>query len=214
MLVIDINGQQKDIPSDWKEMTLEYYCGIYQILQKYKRTEEQDKSDEGKDLTKFFFTQEIKMYNELFCYMTGMSKENVKKVKTEEIEAVISSLDNILEEYKPKGITNFEFEGDIYYFPMNFFREGTFGEYIESTQLEMNTEYLKNGRFDILPEQMAILCKSVDEEVDLDNIDDKAKAFKRLTMDIVWEFAFFLNRQTSNSLNVIQTFLGKETQKV
>ena len=214
MLVIDINGKQKDIPSDWKEMTLEYYCGIYQILQKYKRTEEQDKSDEGKDLTKFFFTQEIKMYNELFCYMTGMSKENVKKVKTEEIEAVISSLDNILEEYKPKGITNFEFEGDIYYFPMNFFREGTFGEYIESTQLEMNTEYLKNGRFDILPEQMAILCKSVDEEVDLDNIDDKAKAFKRLTMDIVWEFAFFLNRQTSNSLNVIQTFLGKEAQKV
>ncbi len=214
MLVIDINGKQKDIPSDWKEMTLEYYCGIYQILQKYKRTEEQDKNDEGKDLTKFFFTQEIKMYNDLFCYMTGMSKESVKKVKTEEIEAVISSLDNILEEYKPKGLTNFEFEGDIYYFPMNFFREGTFGEYIESTQLEMNTEYLKNGRFDILPEQMAILCKSVDEEVDLDNIDDKAKAFKRLTMDIVWEFAFFLNRQTSNSLNVIQTFLGKEAQKV
>jgi hypothetical protein len=214
MLVIDINGKQKDIPSDWKEMTLEYYCGIYEILQKYKRTEEQDKNDEGKDLTKFFFTQEIKMYNDLFCYMTGMSKENVKKVKTEEIEAVISSLDNILEEYKPKGMTNFEFEGDIYYFPMNFFREGTFGEYIESTQLEMNTEYLKNGRFDILPEQMAILCKSVDEEVDLDNIDDKAKAFKRLTMDIVWEFAFFLNRQTSNSLNVIQTFLGKEAQKV
>lgn len=214
MLVIDINGKQKDIPSDWKEMTLEYYCGIYEILQKYKRTEEQDKNDEGKDLTKFFFTQEIKMYNDLFCYMTGMSKENVKKVKTEEIEAVISSLDNILEEYKPKGMTNFEFEGDIYYFPMNFFREGTFGEYIESTQLEMNTEYLKNGRFDILPEQMAILCKSVDEEVDLDNIDDKAKAFKRLTMDIVWEFAFFLNRQTSNSLNVIQTFLEKEAQKV
>ena len=214
MLIIEIDGKEKEIPSDWNEMTLEYYCGIYEILQKYKRTEEQDKNDEDKDLTKFFFTQEIKMYNDLFCYMTGMSKENVKKVKTEEIEAVISSLDNILEEYKPKGMTNFEFEGDIYYFPMNFFRQGTFGEYIESTQLEMNTEYLKNGRFDILPEQMAILCKSVDEEVDLDNIDEKAKAFKRLTMDIVWEFAFFLNRQTSNSLNVIQTFLEKEAQKV
>ena len=214
MLIIEIDGKEKEIPSDWNEMTLEYYCGIYEILQKYKRTEEQDKNDEDKDLTKFFFTQEIKMYNDLFCYMTGMSRENVKKVKTEEIEAVISSLDNILEEYKPKGMTNFEFEGDIYYFPMNFFRQGTFGEYIESTQLEMNTEYLKNGRFDILPEQMAILCKSVDEEVDLDNIDDKAKAFKKLTMDIVWEFAFFLNRQTSNSLNVIQTFLEKEAQKV
>ncbi len=213
MLVIEIDGKEKEIPSDWKEMTLEYYCGIYEILQKYKRNEEQDKNDEGKDLTKFFFTQEIKMYNDLFCYMTGMSKENVKKVRTEEIEAVISSLDNILEEYKPTGMTFFEFKGETYYFPMDFFREGTFGEYIESTQLEMNTEYLKNGRFDILPEQMAILCKAVDEEVDLDNIDEKAKAFRRLTMDIVWEFAFFLNRQTSSSLNAIQTFLGMEAQK-
>tara|TARA_R100000734_G_scaffold12420_1_gene9174 strand:- start:12765 stop:13409 length:645 start_codon:yes stop_codon:yes gene_type:complete len=213
MLVIEIDGKEKEIPSDWNEMTLEYYCGIYQILQKYKRTEEQDKADEGKDLVKFFFTQEIKMYNELFCYMTGMSKEKVKRVSTDDIGAVISSLDNILEEYKPKGLTHFEFDGDIYYFPMDFFRDGTFGEYIESTQLEMNTEYLKNGRFDVLPEQMAILCKSVDEEVDLDNIDEKAKAFKRLTMDIVWEFAFFLSRQTTNSLNVIQTFLEKATQK-
>jgi hypothetical protein len=213
MLVIEINGKQKDIPSNWNEMTLEYYCGIYEILQKYKRNEEQDKNDEGKDLSKFFFTQQIKMYNELFCYMTGVNADDVKKINTDEVEAVISSLDNILEEYEPKGITNFEFEGDIYYFPMDFYRTGTFGEYIEATQLELNTQYLKNGRFDILPEQMAILCKKVDEEVDLDNVDEKSAKFKRLTMDIVWEFAFFLNKQTINSLNVIQTFLEMETQK-
>jgi|TARA_R110000803_G_scaffold67440_2_gene129156 hypothetical protein len=214
MLVIEINDKQKQIPSSWDEMTLEYYCGIYEILQKYKRTEEQQEEDKEKDLTKFFFTQEIKMYNELFCYMTGMSKENVKKVKTSEIEAVISSLDNILEDYKPTGKTHFEFDGEIFYFPLDFFKEGTFGEYIEATQLELNTEYLKNGRFDILPEQMAILCKTVDEEIDLDSIDEKSNRFKKLTMDIVWEFAFFLNRQTTSSLSVIQTFLGMEAQKV
>lgn len=213
MLVIEINGKQKDIPSNWNEMTLEYYCGIYEILQKYKRNEEQDKNDEGKDLSKFFFTQQIKMYNELFCYMTGVSADDVKKINADEVEAVISSLDNILEEYEPKGMTSFEFEGDIYYFPMDFYRTGTFGEYIEATQLELNTQYLKNGRFDILPEQMAILCKKVDEEVDLDNVDEKSAKFKHLTMDIVWEFAFFLNKQTINSLNVIQTFLEMETQK-
>ena len=99
---------------------------------------------------------------------------------------------------------------ETYYFPMDFLRTGTFGEYIEASQLEMNTEYLKNGRFDILPEQMAILCKRVDEEVDLDDIDGKAKSFRRLTMDIVWEFAFFLNNRSIKSLEVMQTFLGVE----
>jgi hypothetical protein len=74
----------------------------------------------------------------------------------------------------------------------------------------MNTEYLKNGRFDILPEQMAILCKKVDEEVDLDNIDEKAELFKQLKMDVVWEFSFFLSKRTTASLSLIQTFLGEE----
>ena len=54
----------------------------------------------------------------------------------------------------------------------------------------------------------------MDEEVDLDNIDEKAKKFKNLTMDIVWEFSFFLNKRTMRSLGVIATFLGKAAQKV
>jgi len=214
MLQIEINGKKKNIPSDWSEMTLDYYCGIYQILQKYNRTEEQEKGDEGKDLLKFFFTQEVKMYNELFSYMTGLSSEEVKRVSKSDIDEVVSLLDVMLVDYQPKGIDYFEFKGEIYYFPIDFFRTGTFGEYIESTQLEMNTEYLKNGRFDILPEQMAILCKRVDEEVDLDEVDKKSKAFRELTMDIVWEFAFFLSKQTVKSLKVIKTFSEMEEQKV
>ena len=47
-------------------------------------------------------------------------------------------------------------------------------------------------------EQIAILCKKVDEEVDLDNVDEKSAKFKHLTMDIVWEFAFF--EQTNDKL--------------
>ncbi len=127
--------------------------------------------------------------------------------------AVINSLDNIMVEYEPKGIDSFMFEGEKYYFPFEFLKTSTFGEYIEANQLELSTQYLKNGRFDILPEQMAILCKTMDEEVDLDNIDEKAKKFKNLTMDIVWEFSFFLNKRTMRSLGVIATFLGKAAQK-
>jgi hypothetical protein len=214
MLVLEINGKEKSIPCQWEEMTIDYYCGIYQIIKKYQRTEEQKKEDEGKDLSKFFFVQQTKMYKELFCYMTGVSEKDVNKYPVDDVDAVISSLDNIMKDYEPKGIDSFDVDGVKHYFPMNFFSEGTFGEYIEANQLEMGVEYLKNGRFDILPEQMAIMCKAVDEEVDLDNIDDKVAKFRKLTMDIVWEFSFFLNKRTTMCLNAIRMFSEQETQSL
>ena len=211
MLNIEINNKEYNIPNKWEEMTLDYYCGIYEIIKKYQITEEEENSEN--DLTKYLANQENKMYRDLFIYMTKIDEKTMKNVPISDVFAVIECLEEIMEEYKPKGLDYFEFEGDIYYFPLDFLRTGTFGDYIESQQLEMNTQYLKNGRFDILPEQMAILCKKVDEEVDLDDIDEKAKKFRGLTMDIVWEFSFFLNKRTLASLNVIKTFSEMVEQK-
>ncbi len=213
MLVLEINGKEKEIPCQWNEMTIDFYCGLYQIINKYKVTDEQMEDDKGKNLEKFYFTQETKMYKEIFSYMTKVPINDVEKANMEDVMAVINSLDNIMTEYKPTGVDSFMFEGEKYYFPFEFLKTSTFGEYIEANQLELSTQYLKNGRFDILPEQMAILCKTMDEEVDLDNIDEKAKKFKNLTMDIVWEFSFFLNKRTMRSLGVITTFLGRAAQK-
>ena len=213
MLVLEINGKKKEIPCQWNEMTIDFYCGLYQIINKYKVTDEQIEDDKGKNLEKFYFTQETKMYKEIFSYMTKVPLNDVEKANMEDVLAVINSLDNIMTEYKPTGVDSFMFEGEKYYFPFEFLKTSTFGEYIEANQLELSTQYLKNGRFDILPEQMAILCKTMDEEVDLDNIDEKAKKFKNLTMDIVWEFSFFLNKRTMRSLGVITTFLGRAAQK-
>lgn len=212
MLKIEINKKEYNIPNKWSEMTLEYYCGLYEIIKKYQITEDQENSEN--DLTKFFISQENKMYEELFVYMTGISKSVMKKVPFDDVMAIIKCLDEIMEEYKPKGIDFFEFDNDIYYFPVDFIKKATFGEYIESQQLEMNTSYLKHGRFDILPEQMAILCKKVDEEIDFENLDEKTEKFKKLTMDIVWEFSFFLNKRTVASLALIKSFSEMEEQKV
>ena len=212
MLNIEINSKEYNIPNKWEEMTVDYYCGLYEIIKKYQITE--DEANSENDLTKYYIMRENKMYKELFIYMNNIDEETMANVPMEDVMAVIECLNEIMEEYKPKGMDYFEFEGNIYYFPMDFLRTGTFGEYIESQQLELNTQYLTNGRFDILPEQMAILCKEVDEEVDLDNIDEKAKKFRRLTMDIVWEFSFFLNKRTLASINVIKTFSEMAEQKV
>lgn len=212
MLNIEINNKEYNIPNKWEEMSVDYYCGLYNIIKKYQVTEEEEKSDN--DLSKYHIMQENKMYKELFIYMTGISEKVMANVPMDNVTAVIECLNEIMEEYKPKGMDYFEFEGNVYYFPMDFLRTGTFGDYIESQQLEMNTQYLKNGRFDILPEQMAILCKQVDEDVDLDNIEEKTNKFRKLTMDIVWEFSFFLNKRTLTSLSVIKTFSEMAEQKV
>ena len=54
---------------------------------------------------------------------------------------------------------------------------------------------MKHGKFDVLPEQMAILCRKLEEEYDDDVIPQKTEMFKKLTMDVVWEFGFFLTQQ-------------------
>ena len=69
------------------------------------------------------------------------------------------------------------------------------GDYIESTQLDMYAKEMDGGRFGVLPEQMAILCRKLDEVYDEDSIPAKAEKFRGITMDTAWEFAFFLTHQ-------------------
>ena len=73
---------------------------------------------------------------------------------------------------------------------------------------------MKHGRFDVLPEQMAILCRRPDEEYDDDVIPSKTEKFKELTMDIVWEFSFFLTMQSVKLTRTFQMFLGKTEEEV
>ena len=91
-------------------------------------------------------------------------------------------------------------------------KRNTFGDYIEATQLEMSVEKLTNGRFDVLPEQMAILCRKRDEKYDEDLIPEKAEKFRELTMDIVLEFAFFLNKRSVKLGKLLQTYLEERDE--
>ena len=61
---------------------------------------------------------------------------------------------------------------------------------------------------------MAILCRKIDEEYDDDIISSKSDKFKQLTMDIVWEFSFFLTMQSVKLTRTFQMFLGKEGEEL
>ena len=214
------------IPTEWKDMTLKYWCGMVTIIKthydrailiKNSKLKEQDESHlenyldfSDKKLEEF---QSIQLNKDLFGYMSGLNKKEMSLVDVDSVNQVVSVIDTLMEEYKPKGKKSFIYEEETYYFPSDYLKNYTYGDYIESTQLDMYIDTMKHGKFDVLPEQMAILCRKIDEKYDDDVIPEKSEKFKNLTMDTVWEFAFFLTKQKKKFMTLSSTFLeitGKE----
>lgn len=230
-ITINIKSQNVDrdvvIPVEWKDITVKYWGELSTIIKKhYSDAKQQDEKEEAqkhellkKDMLsdvvnniELTDTQTLKMNADIFSYITGLSKEETSSVDVSSINKVLSLINKLTEEYKPKGTRSFEFEGETYYFPSEFLRKSTYGDFIESTQLDMYIKDMENGRFDVLPQQMAILCRRLGEEYDEDAIDAKSEKFKALTMDIIWEFSFFLTLQTEKLVKLTPSFLEKQQQ--
>tara|TARA_R110000765_G_scaffold139350_1_gene239463 strand:- start:135 stop:824 length:690 start_codon:yes stop_codon:yes gene_type:complete len=208
------------IPVEWKDITVKYWGELSTIIkthyEKASNLSEQEKNHERNiDITenvKLNHAQILKMNADIFSYITGLTKEEVGLIDVSKVSEVIGCINTLTEEYKPQGINSFDLDGETYYFPSEFFKKETYGDYIESTQLEMYISDMKNGRYDILPEQMAILCRRIDEEYDDDVIAEKADKFRGLTMDVIWEFSFFLIQQSVKLMKLSPTFLEKKQQ--
>lgn len=230
-ITINIKSQNVDrdvvIPIEWKDITVKYWGELSTIIKKHyadaKQQDEKEESQKHELLKKDMLSdivnnieltdsQTLQMNSDIFSYITGLSKEETSLVDVSSINKVLSLINKLTEEYKPKGTRSFEFEGETYYFPSEFLRKSTYGDFIESTQLDMYIKDMENGRFDVLPQQMAILCRRIDEEYDDDAIDAKSEKFKALTMDIIWEFSFFLTLQTEKLVKLTPSFLEKQQQ--
>jgi len=217
MVEIQIEDKKYDIPTDWSEITLEYWCGFYSIINKYtKKDEEKEKEGEVSefDESKLKDFELLKMNRDMFQYMTGISDAMLDTLDVNSMYEAIEQVNELLKEYEPKNVDSFEFEDETYYFPKEFLKRNTFGDYIEASQLDMYINIMKHGKFDVLPEQMAILCRTATEKYDEDAIDAKAERFKQLKMDIVWEFAFFLTLQSVKLTRTFRMFLGKTEEEV
>ena len=226
-ITISINKQGKEqevkIPVDWKDMTIKYFGQLATIISKHHNDAKEGKNEEASEEYDPFSSQKIElddmqllsMNQDIFAYVTGLPREVVKLVENHKIAKVLEVMGMLSEEYKYKGVRSFVFEGEEYFFPSEFFKRETFGDYIESTQLDMYIKDMQNGRFDVLPEQMAILCRKKDEVYHEDAIPEKAKKFSNITMDIAWEFAFFLTNQSEKLQRLFPTSfpLNKDEQE-
>ena len=210
MVEIKIQDITYEVPTKWKDITLNWWCGLYSIINKYNKKDEEGNVIEAEHTE----VQTLQLNRDIFMYLTGVNANDMKMLDMESVNAAVGTVGELLQEYKPQGIDRFEFEGETYFFPKEFLKRNTFGDYIESTHLESTIQIMKHGRFDVLPEQMAILCRKAGEEYDDDKIPQKSDKFKELTMDIVWEFSFFLTMQSVKLTRTFQTFLGKTEEEV
>ena len=210
MIEIKIENKSYDIPTEWKDITLKYWCGLYEIINKYTK-----RDDEGVVIEEEHSEVDLlKMNRDIFIYLTGVTQNEMNRLDVESVNEAVATFSTLLEEYKPIGLEKFEFKGEEYLFPKEFLRRNKFGEYIEAAHLDSTIEIMKHGRFDVLPEQMAILCNRADEVYDDDAIPAKTEKFKELTMDFVWEFSFFLTMQSVKLTRTFQMFLGKTEEEV
>jgi hypothetical protein len=215
------------IPIEWKDISVKYWGELSTIIKKHYKdatdgiVSEQDKAHELlkggsiSDLTssvELNNSQILRMNADIFSYITGLTKEEVDLIDVSKITEVIGCINTLTKEYEPKGLRSFDLDGETYNFPSEFFRKETYGDFIESTQLEMYISDTENGRYDILPEQMAILCRRADEEYDEALIPEKADKFRKLTMDVIWEFSFFLTHQSEKLTKLSLTYLESKQQ--
>ena len=210
MIEIKIQNDSYDIPTEWRDMTLRYWCGLYAVINKYNERDEDGNLIEVEHSD----VQTLKINRDIFMYLTGIKESQMQELDIQSVTDAVNAFSGAVTEYKPLGVDKFEQDGETYYFPKEFLKRNTFGDYIEATHLESTVKIMKHGRFDILPEQMAILCRKSGEEYDDDVIPAKTEKFKELTMDIVWEFAFFLTQQSVRLTKTFQMFLGKEGKEL
>ena len=208
MVTLDIDGKKYEVPTEWKDITLDYWCGWFDIIkineQKHKSKLKEGEFDETKPFDKISTVEMLKMNTEIFQYITKIDDKTLQMCDVDSVSRAMELIGKVTEEYQPIGMDGFMFEEEKYFFPKEAMFNNTFGDYIESTQLDMTIENMKHGIFDVLPEQMAILCRKAGEEYDEDVIDKKTERFKLLTMDIIWEFRFFLSIQNLKLTNHFQ----------
>ena len=210
MVEIKIQEKSYQIPTQWEDITLRYWCGLYSIINQYTKRDDKGEVIEAEHSE----VELLKMNRDIFIYLTGVTHNEMNRLDVDSVNNAVATFSGLLEEYKPKGIEKFVLDGEEYLFPKEFLKRNTFGDYIESTHLESTIEIMKHGRFDVLPEQMAILCNRADEEYDDDAIPAKTEKFKELSMDFVWEFSFFLTMQSVKLTRTFQMFLGKTEEEV
>lgn len=222
--IVDENNNVIKAPSEWKEITLGKWQEFSTLLSQLQAGATM--LEEGEELTKMSYEDIVAKYPsyiiKIVSFWTGLTDAELMQLEYDQITycygLIFDSLTppEPIEEYD-KG---FKFKGTFYEARktetdiegnMVFSKNASFMEGIEYLQLSLLGRSVGSGEFENISKQIAIMYRPEGEEYDEDIASERAELFKDLTMDIVWQVAFFFAR-LSNSYTRLT--LKSLTQKV
>lgn len=213
-------------PTKWEEITVSKwakYEALVKELQKsfIKKFNLKDESEIGQITSVEILTEYPEYFVRLFSFWTGVSLNDCYKVDKAGILGVYQTMNELLaKNTSEQGIDRFDFLGKTYLFPTSdkdidgntaLMSNESFGAMIYAFQQDAILEDLKKGKFDVVANQIAILCRPEGEEYSPEKVNERAKIFQDLPMNIVWEFCFFLIRQTLK-FKVLTQIYSKEAE--
>ncbi len=108
MIEIKIQDKIYNIPTKGKDITLKWWYGLYAIISQYNQ-----KDEEGNPVEVEHSEVEIlKMNRDIFMYLTGIGQNMMSKLDMDSVNAAVSTVSELLQEYKPKHIDRFVFEDE------------------------------------------------------------------------------------------------------
>lgn len=195
---VTLNGKEYQIPTKWEEVKYSQFLSFSKLIKSFKTEEElrEELKDKGETMDLYMSLETLKSNTKMVSFWTGISEDDIAICDLDDVTLVLNKLGFINKQYTPIHIDSFVFNDDKYLLPQVGMAKSTFGDYIQAEQLEINNKELELGRIEVMPEQIAILCKKDGEaQISEDEIDKRAKMFKELDMATIWDVAFFLTQR-------------------
>tara|TARA_R110002074_G_scaffold208292_2_gene376881 strand:+ start:536 stop:1186 length:651 start_codon:yes stop_codon:yes gene_type:complete len=194
MTEFNLNDNIIELPDNWMEVSFGDFVGFTKLIQNFVNREAANKNDVTKEWENALL--DLKDNTQILCYWSKLTEEQVSMLDIDVAANLMNHLTFLNESYVPIHIESFVLKEEKFYLPVEFMQKSSFGRYIEAEQLELHSNMLDKGNLDILPRQIAILCKKEGESEKLDDgiIDKRAEMFKKLDMATIWDVAFFLNK--------------------
>ena len=225
MINLVVGEIECQIPEKWDEITLKEYSKIYSVIKNNSFVEphedqqpQTEKEIKALDLERDLHN--IKTNRKVFSIFTGIDEATINLVDGVQMSNTLTLMTNFLNEDVEQmpiedGVKNsFTYKDKEYFYPIAEMKESTFGDFIEAAQLDMLAEKHESGKFGVIGEQMAILCREQNEVYDEKLVIKKTKMFENLSMNTIWGFVFFLNKQINTYKKNIQTFSNQESEMI
>jgi hypothetical protein len=222
MINLKVGKQDVKLPEKWSEISLKEYAKIYStiVANKFVEPTEDNAPQTEQEITTLDnqrLLHNVKLNRKVFSEFSGIEESVLNKTDSKQVEKVLEYMNNLLNQSANvigDGVlnNNFKLKGKTYYYPQMYMQNSSFGDFIETAQLDILAEQQKTSKFDHIAEQMAILCREQNEEYNEDLVKKKTRLFADLNMETVWEFVFFLTKQINTYKKHIQMYSKVATE--